>query len=114
MSLSCSATSGARDASRCRMAAAPSGAITENTACSWISSRSAWARASAPPLPPSPTHTATLTVGNVAIAANVRAISPAMPSASAAGPGSAPGVSTSVRNGSPRRPASATARCASR
>src|SRR5581483_7799560 len=114
VSLSRAASSGALPASRSRMAAAPSGAITENTACCCINSRSAWAIASAPPLPPSPTQTLTLVVGSSAIAANVRAISPAMPSASEVAPGSAPGVSTKVSSGNEGRPARAMARWAVR
>ena len=68
----------------------------------------------APPLPPSPTQTHTLGIRSRDIATMVAAISPAMPSCSAAGPGSAPGVSTRVSSGSPSRSASPIARLASR
>ena len=97
-----------------KIAAAPSGLITEKTEPGSMNRRSAWPSAMAPPLPPSPTQMATLGVRSRAMACNVAAISAAMPSRSAAGPGSAPGVSTSVSSGSPIRSASPIARRASR
>ena len=68
-------------------AAAPSGAITEKTAPSCISKRSATANAKAPPLPPSPITIEMVGVGRSLMSAMDRAISRAKPRSSASMPG---------------------------
>src|SRR5438093_693546 len=72
-----SAASGALPASPQRIAAQPSGEITEYTACSSISTRLPMPMASAPPLPPSPVTTAMIGVGSDAMRRRLRAMASA-------------------------------------
>src|SRR4029453_18855419 len=80
--------------SRQRIAAQPSGEITEYIAFSCMSTRSASAIAIAPPEPPSPMMQATIGTVSRLIRAWLRAIAPPWPCCSAAKPGEAPGVRT--------------------
>ena len=86
-----------------RIAAPPSGEITEYTEFSIISTRSATAIASAPPEPPSPITTATDGTESRPMASIERAIAPACPRSSDVRPGWAPCVSMNVSTGNPRR-----------
>ncbi|MEZ5138731.1 MAG: hypothetical protein R2711_08155 [Acidimicrobiales bacterium] len=113
MSRSSGATAAARPASPPEDRGRPSGPITEKIAPSWMSWRSVAESAWAPPLPPSPTHTDTVGTGADAMARWVRAMARAMPAFSASGSTRAPGVSTNVAIGTPRRLASSIARHAS-
>src|SRR5512143_2952583 len=99
VSLSASAARSRWLASFHRMAAQPSGVITEYTEFSSINTRSASPTASAPPEPPSPITAAMVGVRNDAITSRLRAMASAWPRSSAARPGYAPGVSTSVITG---------------
>jgi len=72
-----SAASGALPASPQRMAAQPSGEITEYTAYSSISTRLPMPMASAPPLPPSPVTTTIIGTGSEAMRLRLRAIASA-------------------------------------
>ena len=105
VSLSASAASPARAASFHRIAAAASGEATEKMACSSISTRSARARARAPPLPPSPMITASTGVRSWAIASRFSAMAKACPRSSAGSEGSAPGMSIRVITGRRKRSA---------
>src|SRR3954468_20231604 len=89
-----------------RIAAHPSGEITEYTEFSSIRTRSATPRASAPPEPPSPITTAIQAVGNADISRIFRASAPDWPRSSAPSPGWAPGVSISVITAAPNLAAS--------
>ena len=86
-------------ASRHMIEAQPSGEITEYIAFSIISTRSAMAMASAPPLPPSPVITVIMGISKRAISRRLRAMASAWPRSSAPSPGYAPGVSTNVNTG---------------
>ena len=70
--------------------------------------------ASAPPEPPSPVMTVTIGVRRRLISPIERAIASAMPRSSESGPGCAPGTSTKVTTGSPKRSASSMTRIALR
>jgi len=72
-----SAASGALPASPQRIAAQPSGEITEYTACYSISTRLPMPMASAPPLPLSPVTTAMIGVGSDAMRRRLRAMASA-------------------------------------
>ena len=81
------AASSARDASRNRIDAQPSGEMTEYTACSSMLTRSPIAIASAPPLPPSPVTVTMIGVRRLAISRRLYAIASACPRSSASMPG---------------------------
>ena len=87
---------GAFSGSRHRMAAQPSGEITEYTAFSSASTSSPTPIASAPPDPPSPSTTTTIGTCRPVISLMLVAIASAWPRSSAAGPGKAPAVSRKV------------------
>ncbi len=87
MSLSASAARSRSPASFQRMAAHPSGEMTEYTEFSSMSTRSATASASAPPDPPSPITQATMGVSSAAISMMFRASASDWPRSSAPSPG---------------------------
>ena len=87
MSLRASAARSFWPASFQRIAAQPSGEITEYTECSNITTRSATPMASAPPDPPSPMTAVMIGVRSDAIARRFRAIASAWPRSSAPSPG---------------------------
>src|SRR5204862_32546 len=100
--------------SRKRIDAQPSGEITEYQACSCMSTRSARARASAPPLPPSPITALTTGTRSPASVRRLAAIASACPRSSAPMPGYAPCVSMRVITGRAKRSASSKRRTALR
>ena len=100
--------------SRQRIAAQPSGEITEYIAFSCISTRSASAIAIAPPEPPSPMMHATIGTVSRLISDCDRAMAPPWPCCSAATPGKAPGVSTNEMIGKRCRSAMSMVRMALR
>jgi hypothetical protein len=75
---------------------------------------SATAIASAPPEPPSPVITVTIGVSRRLMSPIERAIASAIPRSSDSAPGWAPGTSTKVTIGMPKRSASSIARIALR
>ena len=88
--------------------------MTEYTAFSSAMTTSPTAIASAPPDPPSPVITVTIGVRSRLIRPTDVAIASAMPRSSDSGPGCAPGTSTNVMIGNPKRSPSSMTRIALR
>ena len=89
-----------------RIAAQPSGLMTEYQANLNIATRSPTPMPSAPPDPPSPITTQTIGVRSRLISRRLTAMASAWPRSSAFKPGYAPGVSMSVKIGKPNFSAS--------